>query len=63
MKTKLHNYFIYTDYLGLSHACSLVGGSVSMRRKWAQVVHSVGFFVSLVPLAPTVLPSLFHKTP
>lgn len=55
MKTKLQNCYISTESLGESHACSLVGGSVSVSLYELRLVDSVGFLmVSLTPLVPII---------
>ena len=45
MKTKLHIYYICVEGLGLSHACSLVHGSVSVSPYGSRLVEAVGFLV------------------
>jgi hypothetical protein len=56
METKLNNCYIYVEGLGPSHACSLVGGSVSLAPYGPTLVHSVDFLmVYLIPLAPPIL--------
>ena len=47
MKTELHNCYIFTDGQGLSHACSLVGGSVSLSPYEPWLVGSVGCVLCL----------------
>jgi hypothetical protein len=52
MKTQLYSCYICAEVLGPSHACSLVGGSVSVGPYGPRLVDSVGFLmVSLAPLA------------
>jgi hypothetical protein len=53
MKTKPHNYYICAEGLGLSHACTLVGRSVSVGNHGSRLVDSVGFLVSF--LSPLIL--------
>jgi hypothetical protein len=56
MKTKLHNCNICAEGLYQSHACSLVGSSVSVSPYGPKLVDSLCFLmVSLAPLAPTIL--------
>ena len=43
MKTELHSCYICAEGLGLSHECSLVGGSVSESLYGPRLVDSVGF--------------------
>ena len=57
MKTKLYICYICAENLGQSYACSLVGGSVSVRPYRPRLVASVGFLmVSMTLLAPMILP-------
>ena len=57
MKTKLHIYYICAEGLDPSHACSLVGSSISMSHFVPRLVDPVGFLVvSLMPLAPLIFP-------
>ena len=62
MKTKLHIYYICVEGLGLSHACSLVGSSISLSPYRPMVFDSVGFVVmSLISLAPSIFPLRFPQ--
>jgi hypothetical protein len=65
MKTKLYNSYICAEGLGLSHAGSLVCGSVSVNPYGPRLVDSIGFLVvSLTPLVPMILlPPLFRGIP
>jgi hypothetical protein len=64
MKTKLQTCYICVESLGLSHACSLIGGSVSVSSYGPRLVDSVGLLVvPLTPLAPEIFPPLFHMIP
>ena len=54
MNTKMHICYICVGGLGLSHVCSLVGDSISVRPYGPRLVDSVGFLiVPLTPLAPS----------
>ena len=56
MKNKVHICFICVGNLVPSHACSLVGGSVSVSLYEPRLVASVGFLiVCLTPLASYIL--------
>jgi len=51
MKIKLHICHVCVGGLGLVHACSLVGGSVSVSPHRSRLVDSLGLLVvSLIPL-------------
>jgi hypothetical protein len=56
MKIKLHISYICVGSIGPSHACSLIGGSVSVSPHGPRLVGSVDFLeVSLTSWAPSVL--------
>jgi hypothetical protein len=62
MRAKLYVCYIYVGGIGLSHACSLVGGSVSVSPYGPKLVVSVVFFFvcvvfGLTCLALSILPS------
>ena len=65
MKSKLHICNIYIGGLGPVHACSLVGGSVSMSPKEPILFDFVGLLVmSLTPLDLSIIhPPTLPKTP
>lgn len=59
MRTKLYICYIRIGRLGLSYACSLVGGLVSVSLYVPRLVDSVGFLVvSLTSMALSVLQHL-----
>jgi hypothetical protein len=47
MNTKLYNCYICVGDRGPSHACSLVGGSVSVSPYWLRLVDSIGLLVPI----------------
>jgi uncharacterized membrane protein len=69
MRTKLYICYILVGGLDLSHAHSLVCGSVSVSHYVSRLIESVGLLVvSLIPLAHSIVThsrvrALFHKIP
>jgi len=60
--SQLHNCYICTEDLDPSHACSLVGGLVSVSPYGPRLVDSVGFLaMSLIPLALSNLPPCLQQ--
>ena len=63
-KTKLHNCYICAEGLGLFHACSLLGSSVSVSPYGSSLVDSVGFLVViLITLASSIPLPLYQRIP
>lgn len=64
MKPDMYNCHLCAENLDLSHACSLVGVSVSVVTYGPRLVDTVGFLVvSFISFAPSSLLFLFWHIP